>query len=61
MIKNKYYEIKKRYLAEALSFLGMRYFKYNKEDGTIIYSFENTDDFNIALNELTKLKNKLNR
>ena len=59
MGNNKYYEIRKKYLAEALSFLGMRYFKFNKEDGAVIYSFENTENFNIALNELTKLKNRL--
>ncbi|MBW9170756.1 hypothetical protein K2F43_05990 [Clostridium estertheticum] len=56
---NKYYEVRKKYLAEALSYLGMPYMKFNKEDGTIVYSFENTDNFNLALNELTKLKNRL--
>jgi len=59
MNNKKYYEINKKYLADALSYLGMRYYKFNKEDGTVVYSFENTIDFNIALNELTKLKNKL--
>ena len=60
---NKYYIIKKKSLAEAINFLtGQRYYKwdnYNNEEKDI-YSFEITDKFIKALNELTKLKKELN-
>ena len=62
-MNNKYYIIKKKSLAEALNFLtGQRYYKwdnYNNE-GKDVYSFEITDKFIKALNELTKLKKELN-
>ena len=53
----EFYEVKKRYLAEALSFLGFRYYKKGFGENTI-YSFKNTEKFSKALNELTILKNK---
>ena len=63
MEKKKYYIIKKRSLAEALNFLtGQRYYKwdnYNNEEKDV-YSFEITDKFIKALNELTRLKKELN-
>ena len=57
---NKYRVIYKRYLAEALSFLGFRYYKYNDDKGTG-YSFVKSDKFINALNELLELKNKYNK
>jgi len=54
----KTYEVRKRYLAEALSYLGFRYFKNGFGNDTI-YSFENTEKFNVAMHELNLLKNKL--
>ena len=54
-----YYKINKKYLAIALSFLGFHYFQFNNDNGTI-YSFEDTENFRLALSELTKLKNKFN-
>ena len=62
-MNNKYYIIKKKSLAEAINFLtGQRYYKwdnYNNERKDV-YSFEITDKFIKALNELTKLKKELN-
>jgi len=52
------YEVKKRYLAEALSYLGFRYFK-NGFGADTIYSFEDTDKFSKAMHELNLLKEKL--
>ena len=63
MENKKYYIIKKRSLAEAINFLtGQRYYKwdnYNNEEKDV-YSFEITDKFIKALNELTRLKKELN-
>ena len=52
--------IHKKYLAEALSFLGFRYYKFHDESdpGTVKYSFVETDDFNKAVNEILTLKEK---
>ena len=55
----KYRVVYKKYLAEALSFIGFRYYKYNDEKGTG-YSFLETDLFINALNDLLELKNKYN-
>ena len=61
-MNNKYYIIKKKSLAEAINFLtGQRYYKwdnYNNEEKDV-YSFEITDKFMKALNELTRLKKEL--
>ncbi|HIG0355890.1 TPA: hypothetical protein ACX96U_001178 [Clostridium sporogenes] len=56
----EYYEIRKKYLAEGLAFLGYRYFKEGFGKDTI-YKFKNTKEFNIALNELMKLKDKVGK
>ena len=59
-----YRVIHKKYLAEALSFLGFRYYKFNgydQDDKQIIkYSFIETPDFNNAVDELLMLKQKYN-
>jgi hypothetical protein len=58
MEKINYYEVKKKYLAEALSFLGFHYYKdgFGKET---IFKFEDTDKFKEAMLGLNKLKEKL--
>lgn len=53
------YEVKKKYLADALSYLGFRYYKNGFGIDTI-YSFENTEKFSQALIGLNLLKDKLN-
>lgn len=53
----KYFEIRKKYLAEALSYLGFKYYKFTNADYTM-YSFEDTDNFKLALNDLLRLKDK---
>ena len=54
----KTYEVRKRYLAEALSYLGFRYYKNGYGDNTI-YTFENTEKFSKAMHELNQLKEKI--
>ncbi|APQ95568.1 hypothetical protein [Clostridium botulinum] len=56
----EYYEIRKKYLAEGLAFLGYRYFKEGFGKDTI-YKFKNTKEFNMALNELMKLKDRVGK
>lgn len=59
MCKKRYTTIRNKYLADALVFLGLNYFKngFGKET---TYSFEETNDFKNALGELLKLREKLN-
>lgn len=52
-----YIEIKKKYLAESLSFLGFRYFKFNMPEYTL-YSFYDTKDLREALQDMLRLKDK---
>ena len=54
----KMYEVKKKYLAEALSYLGFRYYKNGFGENTI-YTFENTEKFSKAMHELNQLKEKI--
>lgn len=49
------YNISKRYMAMALSYLGYRYYKYNTPEGTI-YSFERTPEFMECFYKLIELK-----
>lgn len=55
-----YYEVRSRYLAEALAFLGFRYIKlgFGKET---LYSFEDTYDFRFYLTRLLDLKKSVGR
>jgi len=57
-----YRVIHKKYLAEALSFLGFNYYKFNEFDQNnkqiIKYSFVETPEFNSAVNDLLTLKQK---
>ena len=59
MEKNKFTVIEKKYLADALSFLGFRYYKYNQEN-KVVYRFENTEKFNLGLYQLLELRKSLN-
>ncbi|MBN7771837.1 hypothetical protein [Clostridium aminobutyricum] len=56
---NKFYNINKKYLAEALSFLGFRYYKYINDEGKQVYSFEDSNEFQEALSGLFALKGNL--
>lgn len=58
MNKEKYYTIKNKYLAEGLSFLGFRYYKFNDEAG-IVYSFEDTEIFRDNLAAILDLKKQM--
>ena len=55
MNEKKYRAVKKKYLADALAFLGFRYYKYSNEDG-ISYSFEDTEKLKYAIDALMQIK-----
>ena len=59
-MNKKYTTINKKYLAESLSFLGFSYYKFGEGKETE-YSFEETEKFKFALNELLKLRDKINK
>lgn len=54
----KYFILSDRNFANALQLLGFRYYKFNDDEGKLIYSFENTDNFQSAYRELSELKKK---
>lgn len=60
-----YRVIHKKYLAEALSFLGFKYYKFNEFNDIgkqiVKYSFIETPDFNDAVDNLLALKQKYNK
>jgi len=56
----KYTMIDKKYLADALSFLGLRYMIYDKEDGRKVYSFEDNEKFKYTLARVLDLKKEIN-
>lgn len=56
----KYTIIDKKYLADALSFLGLRYMIYDKEDGRKVYSFEDNEKFKYTLARVLDLKKEIN-
>lgn len=57
---DNFYHIKSKYLADALAFLGFRYFIFENKLTTNIrsYGFVDNESFRCALSELTSLKNK---
>lgn len=59
-MEEKYYNVNKKYFADALAFLGFKYYKFDKADGTKAYSFEDTKEFQTAMRELSNLKKKYN-
>jgi len=62
--KELYYEIfycKEKYLADALSFLGFKYYKFTDPNGSVYYSFENSDKLNEAMTELLSLQGRFSR
>ena len=58
---NKYYSIKKQNLAQALNFMGFKFYVYNGTDGKPLFGFEDTQDFRIAMNSLLQLRKDLQK
>lgn len=58
-MENKYCNINKKYLADALAFLGFRYFKFQNE-GKTVFSFEDTVRFRVALTKVLALRDEIN-
>jgi len=58
---NKDYTTNNKYLADAMNFLGFRYYILNNNDGSKTYSFVNSIEFNLAMGELMITKKKYNK
>lgn len=58
-MKKHYYNIEKRTLAEALNFMGFRYYKFNGDTGITLYGFEDTEKFKYALEKLLELRKEI--
>lgn len=57
--ENKYTVINKKSLAETINFLtGFRYYIF-ENNGNKDYSFENTKEFNLALNKILEFREYL--
>lgn len=54
--RKKYTNIDNKYLAMALSFLGLRFYKFTDDAGRLVYSFEKNSKFDLALHKLLMLK-----
>jgi len=57
----RYFIVRKKYLADALSFLGFKYYKFTEPNGSVYYSFENSEKLNEAMTELLSLQGRFNR
>ena len=57
-MKKKYFAINEKTTAIALNYLGFKYYQFTNNEGNIVYSFENTDEFHKARTELWNLRNK---
>lgn len=58
-MEKKYKAIKSKNMANALLFLGFKYYKFDTPTGNI-YSFEETEELLDAFNTIMKLKLKYN-
>ena len=57
----RYFIVRKKYLADALSFLGFKYYKFTDPGGSVYYSFENNNKLHEAMTELISLQGRFNR
>lgn len=59
MNKKEFYIIENRYLAEALAFMGEKYYKFTGEKGFTVYSFKDTEQFRKTMNGLFNLRKEI--
>lgn len=60
MVK-EYYETDRIYIANTLSFLGFRYYKFTNFKGKQVYSFKNTEELQLAVTKIFELKNEFRK
>ena len=53
---NKYFVINEKSTAIAINYLGFKYMQFTNNDGSTIYSFENSEQFQEARNKLWDLR-----
>lgn len=59
MENKEYYIIENRYLAEAMAFMGFRYYKFTGDKGFTVYGFKDTDKFRFTMNSLFDLRKEI--
>lgn len=57
---NQYFSINQKSMADALVFLGFNYMKFDDKKYGKVYSFVNSEKLQQSINELNKLKTKIN-
>lgn len=61
MEKKQYTQLNSKYLSNTLSYFGFQYMQFtDSETGKILYSFEDTKEFRMAMKGIQTLKNKIN-
>lgn len=62
-MENKYYCVNSKTLATALNYVGFSYMRFNDRDNNdeTSYSFEDSEEFQEALNVLNELRRKNNK
>lgn len=56
-INKEYYETDSIYIANTLSFLGFRYYKFKNFKNEEVYSFINTKNLQLAVNKIFQSQN----
>lgn len=60
-MEKKFYETDSVYIANTLSFLGFRYYKFKNFKGKMAYSFVNTKELQLAVEKVFDLKNEFRK
>ncbi|PJI07661.1 MULTISPECIES: hypothetical protein [Clostridium] len=61
MERKEYTTVDNKYIADAINWVtGMRYYIFTNNEGKIVYSFKNNDQFHVALEKLIEIKNFMN-
>ncbi|MBV4427616.1 hypothetical protein KM792_14835 [Clostridium tyrobutyricum] len=58
-MEKEFYEIHKKTFADALNFLGFRYYKFTNFLGQQVYTFKNTEKLQKAMSNLLELKKEI--
>lgn len=54
----KYYVLKNKYLAYGLAFCNFEFKQFTNNEGRTVYSFEDTEEFQKALQTILNIRNK---
>lgn len=60
-MEEKYYNIEKKSLANALNWMGFKFYVWTNRDGKTLYGFEDTTRLRKALEGLLELREQIKR